>query len=256
MPIGAGQSIEFEFDVAKTYGLAAGGEHSIHAQGRLPYAKEGSNVIAGMFTYDSNTIEANIDGAKAASALIKRAEIINCKDSHLTALQNAVSNCGKLAKAAQDAASSGSAARMEEYFMASDESTRATVAGVYSKVQDQCDSTDSGTTASCTDPSNHCAESGAFAYTHNGNAMFYCNRYWKLGATPGTCHKKSQATTFLHETTHLAAVKRTRDLAYGYDNLRRLSVDEALNNADTYALFANAVNLDCATPSNDGDDDE
>lgn len=255
VPLSAGQSIEFEFDVAKTYYLGAGGKHSIHAEGRLPYAKEGSNVIAGSFTYHSNTIDATIDGSKAASALIKRAEIVKCKGDEKAALENAVANCKKLAKAAQDAAESGSAARMEEYFMSSSQSTRATVADVYSKVQDQCDSTDSGTTASCVDRSNHCEESGAIAYTHDGDSMYYCDPFWEMSAKPAECHQKSQATTFLHETTHLSAVKDTDDLAYGYSGLRKLSATKALQNADTYALFANAVNLDCDTPSDDGDDE-
>lgn len=257
----AGRAFSFNFDVAAVHNLVAGGNHKIQAKGRIPYAVEGSNKIAGYLKYTSNTIETTIDGAKAAGARLNfnnepRANVTNCSGSKLSAINNAISECNRLAVAAQEAAASGSAGRMEEYFMSSSKSTRSTVSGGYSKVQDQCDSTSSGQEASCEDASGHCDESGALAYTHNGDYMVYCDPFFNnLGASPSTCHQKSRATTFLHETTHLSAVKRTKDLAYGYDALRKLSNSDAMNNADTYALFSNAVDLDCSIPS-DHDEEE
>lgn len=53
------------------------------------------------------------------------------------------------------------------------------------------------------------------------------------------CHAQDQATTTLHEVTHLSEIKGTDDNGYGYAAATALSASRALNNADTYALFAN-----------------
>ena len=58
---------------------------------------------------------------------------------------------------------------------------------------------------------------------------------------PGACHAQDQATTTLHEFTHAPGVYQpgTEDLGYGYDAASQLSAQDALNNADSYALYAN-----------------
>jgi deuterolysin len=60
-----------------------------------------------------------------------------------------------------------------------------------------------------------------------------------------TCHNQDQATTVLHEETHAPDVYApgTLDNAYGYDAAMDLSTDGAVNNADTYALYANGTYL-------------
>jgi hypothetical protein len=60
-----------------------------------------------------------------------------------------------------------------------------------------------------------------------------------LPALTKSCHAQDQATTTLHEVTHLSQIKGTQDLGYGYSAAIRLSATQALNNADSYALFAN-----------------
>ena len=50
------------------------------------------------------------------------------------------------------------------------------------------------------------------------------------------CHSQSQATNTLHEMTH--ALAGTADHAYGMDGIMGLSSEQAVSNADTYALYA------------------
>jgi deuterolysin len=59
------------------------------------------------------------------------------------------------------------------------------------------------------------------------------------------CHAQDQATTTLHEFTHAPGVYSpgTEDNGYGYDAATALSADAALNNADSYALYANGEAL-------------
>ncbi|PNY29926.1 Neutral protease 2 [Tolypocladium capitatum] len=249
-PVAAGQSVEVEFDIAEVHDLSAGGTYGIHAAGRLPYAKRGETKISGSVSYSSNELEAVVDGKQAAGLLLsfmKRAHVQDCDDGRLAALKTAISNCKRLASAAHDAAESGPDSRMNEYFKSSSRSTRSAVSDIYNKVRDQCSSADSGSKASCNNDHGQC-DKGALAVTTDGEYMVFCNEFFNdLPAVANTCHTKSQATSFLHETTHLRAVAGTEDLAYGYDDLRKLSAEDAIRNADTFALFANAVDLGCAT---------
>ncbi|KAJ2966649.1 hypothetical protein NQ176_g10049 [Zarea fungicola] len=76
--------------------------------------------------------------------------------------------------------------------------------------------------------------------------MAYCDLYWEdLPGLTRTCHAQDQATTTLHEMTHLRQVAGTQDNGYGYDNIRRLTTAQSLNNADSYAVFANSIFSGC-----------
>jgi deuterolysin len=77
--------------------------------------------------------------------------------------------------------------------------------------------------------------------------MAYCDLYFQqLPATTTSCHGQDQAQTNVHEMTHLSQIKGTSDYGgYGYNFLQSLSADQNINHADTYALFANAIELGC-----------
>lgn len=85
------------------------------------------------------------------------------------------------------------------------------------------------------------------AYTQPSRSlMAYCDLFWEdLPALTTGCHRQDQATTIIHETTHLREIAGTQDLGYGYDNIRKLSTRDSLNNADSYAMFANAIYSGC-----------
>ncbi|KND86969.1 Neutral protease 2 [Tolypocladium ophioglossoides CBS 100239] len=77
--------------------------------------------------------------------------------------------------------------------------------------------------------------------------MVYCPLYFQdLPALTNRCHAQDQAGTNIHEATHLSQIKGTEDYGgYGYNFVRSLSGAQNLNHADTYALFANAIQLGC-----------
>lgn len=65
--------------------------------------------------------------------------------------------------------------------------------------------------------------------------------YTILSALTSACHAQDQATTTLHEFTHAPGVYSpgARDYAYGYRASAALTSFEAVNNADSYSLYAN-----------------
>ncbi|KAI0164104.1 neutral protease 2-like protein [Xylariaceae sp. FL1272] len=247
--IPAGQTIEVTFDAAELHDLSAGGEFDIVADGVLSYASADSTKINGVVSYSSNTVTANIDAAKAVesrSNFVKRTAVQSgsCTGTKLTATNTAISNCRTLAAAASSAARTNTA-KLQEYFKSTTVGT--TVAGVFAKVVTECGSTSSGYSDTyCTDVYGACS-SNVLAYTVPSLSIIVnCPLYFSaLSAVTRTCHGQDQATTTIHETTHLTQVKGTQDLGYGYSAATSLSSTNALNNADSYALFANAIYVGC-----------
>ena len=233
--------------------LSTGGNFSILASGALSFAEDNSNELIGSVPYESNTIDTEVDGDKAASVRVafheKRTKVqSDCTGTKLSITRTALSNCARLAQKAQTAAASGPAAKMTEYFKSADSNTRNTVAGVFGRVASECSSTNSGVSKYyCTDVYNSCQQ-GVLAYTlPSGSFMAYCDLYFnQLTALTGQCHAQDQATTNIHEATHLTQIKGTSDYGgYGYNFVRSLTAAQNLNHADTYALFANAINVGC-----------
>ncbi|KAM3490406.1 hypothetical protein MY3957_006279 [Beauveria namnaoensis] len=171
----------------------------------------------------------------------------DCTGSRQTGTINALRNCASLSNKAAQAAKSGSAARVEEYFKSSSASTRSTIVNVLNKVAQECGSTSGGASRYySTDQFDGCG-SRVLAYTQPSRSLqVYCDLYWDdLPAITSGCHRQDQATTTLHETTHLREAAGTADNGYGYDNVRKLTTAQSLNNADSYAMFANAIYAGC-----------
>lgn len=63
--------------------------------------------------------------------------------------------------------------------------------------------------------------------------MAYCPLFFNgLSAVSRTCHDQDQASTVLHEATHLRQIKGTEDYnGYGYSYVRSLSASQNLNHA-------------------------
>ncbi|THC91298.1 hypothetical protein EYZ11_009248 [Aspergillus tanneri] len=248
-----GATIEDEFNIASTSDLTQGGSFTLSSSGFVPTTKD--RTINGYVPFTSNEITIDVDAAEAAlvpravKPLDRRTVITGCSGSHLSALQTALRNSVSLANAAASAATSGSATRFQEYFKTTSSQTRSVVAARLRAVANEASSTSSGrTTYYCEDPYGYCG-SNVLAWTlPSSNIIANCDLYYTyLPALTNTCHAQDQATTTLHEFTHAPGVYSpgTDDLGYGYEAATALSASEALLNADTYALFANAVNLNC-----------
>nr|AJD23137.1 neutral protease 2 [Onygena corvina] len=257
-------SVEHSFDIAATHDLSRGGEYILKANGVVPIAAEHSTNITGAANYHSNELRMNIDGQKAAAVekafgLVKRSGKLtkinkrttidesSCgNQDELTALTNALSTSAQLASSAAQAVNSNQDKYLE-YFK--DAQYAGTVQSRLESVANECSSTTGGgTTYHCSDTMNGC-EQGVLAYTlPSRNEMFNCPIYYSdLPPLSQTCHAQDQATTTLHEMTHNPAVQQPfcEDNGYGYERATALSAEQAVQNADSYALFANAIYVGC-----------
>ncbi|KAJ6788301.1 hypothetical protein PWT90_07729 [Aphanocladium album] len=262
--LGAGQSISTDFDLAHAHDLSESGVYHIELSGSLPVASSSftprsssssSTMLAGSVPYQSNRLTITVDGAAAtrsaaraaASSLQRRAQIQDCQGEQLAVTQQALADCARVAQAAANAAVSGPDDKMVEYFKAADDDTRCTVSAVFQKVAAECGSTSGGGTAYyCSDVRGAC-QAGVLAYTaQSENLMAYCPLYFEMPPLASRCREQDQATTNLHEMTHLTQIKGTEDFGgYGYNFIQSLSAEQNLNHADTYAVFANAIALGC-----------
>ncbi|KAJ0353565.1 hypothetical protein COL154_001067 [Colletotrichum chrysophilum] len=189
--IGAGESVEVEFDAAELHDLSTAGEIDIVSSGAFSYAEADSTELAGTIPFSSNSVHTAVNGEEAAAVrarfLAKRTVVqSDCTGTRRTATVgltrvisvsirlrvghelhpvNAISRCRSLAVAASSAAASGPAARMTEYFKSSTTATRNTVATVFSRIASECGSTTSGVSRQyCTDVYPACSN-GVIAYT-------------------------------------------------------------------------------------------
>ncbi|KAF2452068.1 neutral protease 2-like protein [Karstenula rhodostoma CBS 690.94] len=250
LTLGAGETKEVTVETAALHTLNDGGDFDVFAKGLLPYAETNSTELAGNLGYESNKLTMSVDGAVAATvakAITKRTTVgSSCTDTKLSSIKTALSNCQKQASAAASAANAGT--KLDTYFKSSSSSTKSEVSGRLTAVANDCGSTSSTTSTSCNDPYNGCA-SNVLAYTvSTQNFITYCDIFFSaLPAVATACHGQDQATTVLHEETHADGVYSpgTDDLGYGFAAASALSNADALNNADTYALYANAINLNC-----------
>ncbi|KAL4982933.1 Deuterolysin metalloprotease family-domain-containing protein [Aspergillus falconensis] len=247
-----GATFEDEFDIATTSDLSSGGPITIRSEGIVPLVTDKS--VTGSLPYTSNELTIDVDGAEAAkietigSTLSKRTRIASCSGTRATALQTALRNTVSLATRAASVASQGGAT-FRTFFKSDTASTRNAVAARLRAVASEASSTSSGsTTYYCSDAYGYCS-SNVLAYTLPAyNIIANCDIYYSyLPALTGSCYAQDQATTTLHEFTHAPGVYSpgTDDLGYGYNAATALSASQALNNADSYALFANAVYLGC-----------
>ncbi|KAF2786217.1 metallo proteinase [Melanomma pulvis-pyrius CBS 109.77] len=250
--ISVGETVEKEFDIAEMHDVSVGGSFDVVSSGTLSIAEVNSTELTGTVSFSSNVVTIEVDGEAAKKTrrnfLNKRTVVQSgCTGTQRTATVNAIANARTLALAAASAANSNNA-KMTEYFKSSTAATKSTVVGVFNKIASEAASTTSGASKTyCTDIYPAC-DSNTLAYTlPSGSYIVNCPIYFSgLTALTRTCHAQDQATTTLHEMTHLTQVKGTDDYGtYGYADSIALSAARALNHADTYSLFANAIYAGC-----------
>lgn len=251
--IAAGESVEVTFDVAEVFDLSNGGDFDIQSAGNLQYAQGGDIKNLGSLLYESNKINAKVDGATAAQslsifqALTKRATVSNdCSGSRRTAVETAVQNTHDIAVKAAEAARNGPDNKMVEYFESAGQSTRDTVATAFDKMANAYASSGGKPDLHCSDVQNYC-RSGAVAYAlPPSNTIVFCDAWFDYPTLNEACRQVDQAHISVHEATHLSMVKGTEDYnTYGYQNSVDLSARYNLNHADTYAYFAHDTLSGC-----------
>lgn len=248
----AGETKEITVEAAALHSLHEGGDFEVFAKGLIPYAEENSTELSGTLPYDSEKLTITVDGALAAQVnkaidLTKRTSVkSSCTGTKLTAIRTALSNCNKLATSAASAASAGT--KISTYFKSTTAATKNEVSARLTAVARDCASSTATTTTNCDDQYQGCS-SNVLAYTvPTTGYITYCPIFFSdLPGITKSCHAQDQATTVLHEETHANSVYSpgTDDLGYGFSAASRLTTAQALNNADSYALFANAVYANC-----------
>jgi deuterolysin len=123
------------------------------------------------------------------------------------------------------------------------------VVNVFSKIANNV--VNSGTSGAvklyCRDVGNWCTD-GVVAYTQPGadEYIVVCPYWFQFPATGNQCHIADRPYVLVHEATHLVAVKGTDDVCYGYQGcVTNINNAQSLNNADSYALYANAIAVNC-----------
>ncbi|KAI8207959.1 hypothetical protein KHU50_008159 [Colletotrichum sp. SAR 10_65] len=252
--IAAGEVVQVQWDAAQVHDLSSGGDYNISSTGSLRYAEEGSNKIVGQVVFDSGVLQAKVDGVQAASvhaafhqSLAEKRVTIqsDCTGSKKTAVTAALSKAKSYATAAQAAATAGT--RVEQYFGSSSSSTKSTVASVFGKAATLLGSTSSGAGLHCTDVGNFCSD-GVVAYAQPGTDGYIvvCDYWFQFPASTSTCHGADQPYVLVHESTHLSEVAGTDDVCYGYEGcVDGLSTSQALNNADSFAMYAHGIQTNC-----------
>ncbi|KAJ4386056.1 hypothetical protein N0V93_008948 [Gnomoniopsis smithogilvyi] len=242
-----GESAEKIVNLPSLYNLN-GGEYTVSLTNTFEFAAVDSTQLAGVYEFQSNTLSFNIDAETIAAvpkALDKRVEVVSCAGTQRTALTNAIAATNRLATNAASAAASGSATKFQEYFRTTSASTRSNVASRFRTFASEAASTTSGQiTYSCTDFAGICAQGNIIAYAQPSTGqMANCPLFYRLPAVSGGCDEQSQASTVLHEFTHVLA--DTNDWAYGYSASTALTAARAYTNADNYALYADAIANGC-----------
>ena len=218
-------------------------------EGIFAIAEGEGTELTGATKFKSNVLEIEVDGKAAAKVnkaikpVDKRANVDSgCSGSQRSALLTALQNSASLSSAAASAASRNNA-KFQEYFRTTSSSAKQTVIARFNAVGRESSSSSSGVTHYyCNDPYNYCS-SNVLAWTlPTQNIVANCPLYYSaLPALSSQCHAQDQATTTLHELTHANGVYSPYcdDYAYGYEASTSLPSSQALQNADSYALFAN-----------------
>ena len=253
-----GQSKEVVVDLAEVYGLDKSGIYDVRAAGQFRVAELGSTELIRDETifYHSNPVSLNVDGQRASKvskaihvALQSRSTIqSDCSASQKSTIADGEKRCAAQANAAADAALNGSASKFQEYFKSTATADRQRVANRLKAVAKECTNTPGGVlSVHCSDVYNYC-DPGTFAYTvSSDDAVVWCDQYWKSPMETTQCHGDDKTGTTIHEYTHASHVfsPGTDDYAYGYTDCSKLSRAKALENADTYEYYANAIHLGC-----------
>lgn len=253
--IGVNEFIETEWDPAEVHDLSAGGRFDYLVRGQFLVAGPNSTVITGSIPFTS-TLSIEIDGTTASgihqgyqATLDKRSLMGDtCLPEQSKQLRGVEKICNKLALQAAEVAKTKNSITdryMKEYFKATDTATRTEVRKVFEKAAQECIPKGSYGEFHCATKKSRRCTGKIYAYTTRlENAQHwwvaFCPEYFAELVTQATrCFQDDQATTMLHEMTHIKEIKGTHDHAYNYPNVTFLTAKKALDNADNYAIFAN-----------------
>lgn len=255
------ESIEAEWDPAEVHDLSAGGRFDYQVSGQFLVTAPNSTAITGTIPFHG-TLSPEVDGTTAAGvhhgyqAKMKRSTMgETCTPTQSTQVRAAEKVCNELALQAAAVAkrkNRNTDRYVAEYFRSADTATRAEVEKVLRKTAQECSPKGTFGEINCDNTRKRCNRS-IYAFTvvnKDYNWIAYCPEYFQeLQPQAKVCHANDRAITTLHEVTHVPQIKGTKDYAYEYPGVKKLGRDAAINNADSYALFANGEHITAYPPS-------
>jgi deuterolysin len=109
--------------------------------------------------------------------------------------------------------------------------------------QNRCAARSNKGSTFCTDQRKLC-RSDYISYTL-GTEITNCDLYWQFPLINRNCHGVGQATTTIHEMTHVEGLYNpsTDDFPghYGWPALSDLAPEQAMMNGDNYGFYANGM---------------
>jgi len=127
---------------------------------------------------------------------------------------------------------------------------RNTVSRRFMAVADECGSRSNKAKTFCSDQRRLC-RSDYISYTL-GTEVTNCDLYWSFPVANKQCHGISQATTTIHEMTHIDGLMdpSTDDFPghYGWPALTSLPPEQAIMNGDNYGFYANGKSHSAELP--------
>ncbi|KAL0570398.1 hypothetical protein V5O48_011556 [Marasmius crinis-equi] len=253
----AGESVQVEHDLSKSYDFEQSGEGSydIHGHQNFHYHDEATNEVKTVTAKIESSHKAKIAGKLAVRRSLSARQAGNSTSttSPIIGSEAGYANCSAQEAALVHAASvyaqiysfhsyeylvqnnHSGAARYETWFGAYDVARHQNLTKHFARV---LENPFSNYTYDCHGA--ECpADGGTFAYVFPDQfgTIYLCQSFWKANITGAD----SKAGTLVHESTHFTIVAGTTDENYGRNSSRNLAVTNpaaALVNADSHEYFA------------------
>ena len=246
--------------------------------------KDGDRFInfAKPVVFRSNTLTINIEDTPRIQGLQnmerktrhEKEKQDACNSDQRDVLKKVYSNCHKLAKEAAEAARTGPADRVIEHFQVADNFTRAAVSSVFDLVSMECGEAGRTVRNHCSKEDTLCDAKTEIYINPDSGDITFCEAFWAHPPMPKDCERRMitpngdswvtpkfgipwwditwegnsnvfQMTMLIHVLTQMSSNARAQGFAYTYKTMKHLSYMDNLYNAETYALFAGAVKLNC-----------
>ncbi|KAF7587955.1 hypothetical protein BBP40_006494 [Aspergillus hancockii] len=248
MDLAPNQTIESTFDIADSHDLTPGKAYSAIADGMLEYTKSADPKKFFFVPYKSNAI--NFDAPEnAAARLAARATLASCTEEYNKLMQSNLVRAADMAKAGAADARNGSTGLFEKFFKSQNQADKKEVAERLEAIAKEATSKGVLTYYCQASAQDSCGGNIAAITYPSQNRVVNCQGYYETEQVVNQCGYLDQAAISLHEFAHATAVYApgTDDVAYGLDNVLQLNTQQAKNNADSFAYYANAAFNKCST---------
>ena len=242
--IAPNQTLHTTFDVSDFYDLTPGQTYTAAANSALEYTTTKQPTKFARAAYRTNTITVTTPKDRHTK-LSARSTLADCSAEDTQAAHDALGRATQMAQAAAADARAGTSGLFEKYFKTSDQAARDQVASRMDAVATEATSV--GTLTYYCQPSGDDACGGNIAAVTypTENKVVNCPAYYQTVAISNDCGYLDRASITLHEMTHasISEAQGTDDLAYGLDAVLALGMEDALNNADTYAYYSSGISF-------------